>query len=141
MSAISHIGDSFSQNPRDLASWEIAVDQGRVPVWRGMKLDCDDLVRADVIQRLMCQGEIDMATIENRYDIDFRNYFAASLQRLQALITDGLVILENGRIAATSRGRLLLRIIAMCFDRYLHQPGALVQPDGLAQGPQYSRVI
>ena len=141
MSAISHIGDSFSQNPRDLASWEIAVDQGRVPVWRGMKLDFDDLVRADVIQRLMCQGEIDMATIENRYDIDFRNYFAASLQRLQALIADGLVIVENGRIAATSRGRLLLRIIAMCFDRYLHQPGAAAQPKALAQGPRYSRVI
>ena len=141
MSAISHIGDSFSQNPRDLASWEIAVDQGRVPVWRGMKLGFDDLVRADVIQRLMCQGEIDMATIENRYDIDFRNYFAASLQRLQALIADGLVIVENGRIAVTSRGRLLLRIIAMCFDRYLHQPGAPTQPGALAQGPRYSRVI
>ena len=43
-----------------------------------MKLDCDDLVRADVIQRLMCQGEIHMAIIEDRYDIDFRNYFLAS---------------------------------------------------------------
>ena len=38
MSAISHVGDSFSQNARDLANWEIAVDQGRVPVWRGMEL-------------------------------------------------------------------------------------------------------
>ena len=38
MSAISHVGDSFSQNPRDLQSWEIALDHGRLPVWRGMQL-------------------------------------------------------------------------------------------------------
>lgn len=135
MSAISHIGDSFSQSPRDLASWEIAVDQGRLPVWRGLELQFDDVVRADLIQELMCQGRIDIRRIERRHDIDFRQYFADSLQRLEPLVDDGLATADENGIAATSRGRLLLRIIAMCFDRYLQRSQAQVPR------PRYSRVI
>jgi oxygen-independent coproporphyrinogen-3 oxidase len=120
VSAISHIGDSFSQNPRDLPSWESAVDSGHLPVWRGRHLDLDDQVRADVIQQLMCRGTIDIAAVERRYDIDFNRYFADALAHVQPLVKDGLVTLERLRISATSRGRLLLRIIAMCFDRYLN---------------------
>ena len=119
VSAISHVGDSFSQNPRDLASWEMAVDRGHLPAWRGMELDSDDVLRADAIQQLMCQGEIDIAAFEYRHGIDFPAYFADSLERLEPLVEDGLVRIGRNVIAATSRGRLLLRIIAMCFDRYL----------------------
>jgi oxygen-independent coproporphyrinogen III oxidase len=121
VSAISHVGDSFSQNLRDLATWEIAIDSGRLPVWRGRHLDQDDQVRGEIIQQLMCRGSIDIAALERRYDIDFHRYFADALARVQPLVSDGLVVLERLRISATSRGRLLLRIIAMCFDRYLNQ--------------------
>lgn len=120
VSAISHIGDSFSQNPRDVASWQDALESGHLPVWRGRHLDLDDQVRADVIQQLMCRGAIDIAAVERRYDIDFHRYFADALAHAQPLAKDGLVTLERLRISATSRGRLLLRIIAMCFDRYLN---------------------
>lgn len=128
VSAISHIGDSFSQNPRDLASWQSALDQGGLPVFRGMQLDQDDQLRADVIQRLMCQGEIPMAALERRYLIDFRAYFAEALEKLQPLVEDGLVRIEPQRIVATSRGRLLLRNMAMCFDRYLDRPADVANP-------------
>ena len=119
VSAISHVGDSYSQNPRDLSAWEAAVDNGRLPVWRGMELDSDDVLRADAIQQLMCQGEIDITNFEHRHRMDFQTYFASSIARLQPLVVNGLVRIERNLIAATSRGRLLLRIIAMCFDRYL----------------------
>ncbi len=75
VSAISHIGASFSQNPRDLRAWETALDAGRLPVWRGLELDPDDVLRADVIQQVMCQGAIDVAAFEQRYDIHFWAYF------------------------------------------------------------------
>ena len=135
VSAISHIGDSFSQNPRDLPGWEIALDQGQPPVWRGLALDRDDLIRGDVIQQLMCNGAIDIGLIERRHDIDFDQYFGAALLRLVPLIEDGLAVRTGDRIAATSRGRLLLRIIAMCFDKYLEKS------DAAAARPRYSRVI
>ena len=86
VSAISHIGDSYSQNPRDLPSWQIAVDAGRLPVFRGMRLDEDDLLRADLIQQLMCQGEIPIAALERRYAIDFDAYFADALDKLAPLV-------------------------------------------------------
>ncbi len=134
VSAISHIGDSFSQNPRDLPSWQAALDEGRLPVFRGMRMDEDDQLRADLIHSLMCQGEVPTAALERRYDIDFADYFAAALAKLQPLVDDGLARIEPDRIVATSRGRLLLRNIAMCFDRYLDQPAAVA-------APRFSRAI
>ncbi|MGO1541759.1 MAG: oxygen-independent coproporphyrinogen III oxidase [Luteimonas sp.] len=134
VSAISHIGDTFSQNPRDLPSWQIALDEGRLPVFRGLRLDEDDCLRADLIQRLMCQGEVPVNALERRYLISFPEYFADALERLHPLVEDGLVRVEDDRIRATSRGRLLLRNIAMCFDRYLNQP----DPQSV---PRYSRAI
>jgi oxygen-independent coproporphyrinogen-3 oxidase len=132
VSAISHVGDSYSQSPRKLAEWEIAVDQGRIPVWRGIELGDDDVVRADVIQQIMCRGEVDRRRVEGRYGLDFDAYFADALARLAPLAADGLVELDDARIAVTSRGRLLLRMIAMCFDRYLHAQG---------ERPRHSRVV
>jgi len=133
VSAISHIGPSFSQNPRDLGSWEQAIDRGHLPVWRGLRLEEDDVIRADVIQRLMCHGTLDFRDIEQRHVIDFSTYFATALERLQALQEDGLVELSGDGLAATSRGRLLLRIIAMCFDRHL--------PTAAAATPCFSRTV
>jgi oxygen-independent coproporphyrinogen-3 oxidase len=139
VSAVSHIGDSFSQNPRDLPSWEIAIDRGQLPVWRGLAMSFDDRVRADVIQQIMCNGAVDMDTIERRYDIDFCQYFAGSIERLEPSVQDGLVEISGRRITATSRGRLLLRIIAMCFDSYLKTPVAEIPTP--AARPRYSRII
>ncbi|WAC64065.1 oxygen-independent coproporphyrinogen III oxidase [Pseudoxanthomonas sp. SL93] len=119
VSAISHVADSFSQNPRDIPSWESAIDDGRLPVWRGMSLDADDVVRADVIQELMCHGRLDYQRIGRRHGIAFTDYFADALARLPALAEDGLLEFTAAGFRATARGQLLLRVIAMCFDRYL----------------------
>jgi len=122
VSSISHVGDSYSQNPRDLPSWEIAIDSGRLPTWRGMSLDADDVLRAELIQQLMCHGEVDFAILEQRHEIVFADYFRDDLVRLEPLVADGLVERHPRGLRVTSRGRLLLRIIAACFDRYLQQP-------------------
>lgn len=135
VSAISHIGASFSQNHRDLPGWEAAIDAGRLPVWRGLALDEDDLVRADVIQGLMCRATVDIAAVESRHRIAFARYFSQALARLRPLEADGLVTITPAAIEATARGRLLLRLIAMCFDRYLEPAG------GPAEAPRYSKVV
>ena len=135
VSAISHIGNSFSQNPRDLPSWEAALDAGRLPVFRGMRMDEDDQIRADLIQSLMCQGEVRVRAFEERHGIGFAEYFADDLQRLWPLADDGLVVVSPEAIRATPRGRLLLRNIAMCFDRYLDQTAVI------DARPRFSRAI
>ncbi|TXH66527.1 MAG: oxygen-independent coproporphyrinogen III oxidase [Lysobacteraceae bacterium] len=124
VSAISHIGDTYSQNPREIPAWQAMLEAGRLPVFRGMRLSADDQLRADLIQRLMCQGEVPVSALERRYGIEFPVYFAEALDRLRGLQADGLVQIEPKRISVTAQGRLLLRNIAMCFDRYLQQPAA-----------------
>ncbi|MBS0569958.1 MAG: oxygen-independent coproporphyrinogen III oxidase [Proteobacteria bacterium] len=119
MSAISHVGASFSQNPRDLPTYYAALDSGRLPVARGLALSEDDLIRADVIAQLMCHGALDFAAFEARHHLDFGLYFGDEIQRLRALEDDGLVDLAPDCLRVTARGRFLLRNIAMCFDAYL----------------------
>ena len=135
MSAISHIGDSFSQNYRELKSWESALDADGLPLWRGLALSEDDSVRSAVIGELMCRGAIEIPAIERRYRLDFAAYFADALARLMTLAADGLVRIEPERISVTPAGRLLLRSVAMCFDRYLDGREASAAP------VPYSKVI
>src|SRR5690606_10669145 len=134
VSAISHIGASYSQNRRDLTGWEIDIAQGRLPAWRGLELNADDRLRAEVIESLMCRAEIDVRDLERRHAIAFDAYFEESLGRLAALAADGLVTIDRERIRATPRGRFLLRSIAMCFDAYL--PAAPAN-----EPPRYSKAV
>jgi len=134
VSAISHIGGSFSQNHRELPKWEAALDQGHLPVARGLELSADDIVRADVIQQLMCHGEVDIRAVERQYSVDFSKYFSEALQRLHRMVADGLAICEPTAIRATPRGRLLLRALAMCFDHYL-------APAAAAPHPAFSKIL
>ena len=122
MSAISHIGASFSQNAKDLIGYYAALDNGQLPVARGLRLDDDDLLRADLIQRLMCLGTLDIGAFEARYPVNFDVYFRRSLDRLKPLLADGLVTCTPNRITVTARGQFLLRNIAQCFDAYLESP-------------------
>lgn len=118
-SAISRIGDSYSQNARDLPGYYMALDNGMLPIARGLKLNGDDVIRREVINELMCHARLDIAAFEHRHGIAFKDYFAASLRQLAALEEDGLVETGRTRIDITPRGRLLMRNIAMCFDAYL----------------------
>ncbi len=132
VSSISRIDNSYSQNPRELKDWEACVDVGLMPVWRGLELDADDLLRAELIQQLMCHGRVDGHALAARHGIDFTRYFAAELLELRKLEADGLARYRNGIVSATRQGRPLLRLIAMCFDRYLQAP---------QQPVRYSRAI
>ena len=134
MSSIGHIGRSFHQNPRHLQGYYAAIDSGHLPVHRGMLLSDDDVIRADVIQQLMCHGELDTLDFGQHYGIDFRSYFAPELERLKALEKDGLIDLMPRGLQITPRGRFLLRIVAMCFDAYL---GRATQ----SGSPSYSKAL
>ena len=124
VSAIGRIGDSYSQSARDLTGYYAALDAGRLPIVRGLALDGDDVIRRELIGELMCHGALDMPAFGARHRLRFEDYFAAELRRLQRLADDGLVTFDHRSIQVSSRGRLLLRNIAMCFDAYLDQPAA-----------------
>ncbi|MEA9655875.1 oxygen-independent coproporphyrinogen III oxidase [Xanthomonas campestris pv. raphani] len=127
VSAISHVGDTYSQNPRELAAWEAAVDRGALPVCRGMQLSADDLLRAEVIQALLCCGRVDLAAVAQRHQCDARQCFDDALAALEVLAADGLVEVRGLCVDVTATGWPLVRLAAMCFDRYLQPVGQAVR--------------
>ncbi len=118
-SAIGRVGPTYYQNLKSLDEYYGALDDGRLPVWRGVELTQDDLLRRAVIQALTCHFRVSIEAIEISYLVDFRRYFATELAALKPLADDGLVELGADWIAVTPQGRLLVRAVCMVFDRYL----------------------
>ncbi|TDJ32864.1 MAG: oxygen-independent coproporphyrinogen III oxidase [Gammaproteobacteria bacterium] len=124
VSSIGKIGDSYAQNQKYLNGYYAALDNDRLPIWRGVELSPDDRLRREIIHQLMCYGKLEMKALSDRYGINFQDYFSDDLERLQGLAADHLVETGPGSIEVTPKGRLLLRAIAMNFDAYRRQPGA-----------------
>ncbi|MGB5337361.1 MAG: oxygen-independent coproporphyrinogen III oxidase [Woeseiaceae bacterium] len=121
VSGIGNIGNLFAQNAITTMEYEALIEGGELPIRKGIEVDDDDLLRAAVIQALMCYDSLSFDDFSAEHDIDFRNYFAAEIKRLDALAKDGLIDLHDAGISITQKGRLLLRSIAMVFDRYIDQ--------------------
>jgi oxygen-independent coproporphyrinogen-3 oxidase len=119
VSAIGRIGATYSQNAKTLQEYCDHLDQGRLPVARGLALTRDDLARRSVIMALMCQGQVVFESIELAWLIDFRSYFAAELERMAELQDQGLVEIDDTGIQVTAKGWFFVRAVAMAFDRYL----------------------
>ena len=79
MSAIGHVDDSYAQNARELDRYYGALDGGRLPIVRGIRLNDDDLLRAELIQSIMCHGGIDVPAVERRFGIRFEERFPHEL--------------------------------------------------------------
>ena len=118
VSAVSKIGTTYCQNVKSLDEYYDRLDRDELPVLRGIELSADDLLRRAVIQSLMYHFELSIESIEIAHLIRFGDYFADECRRLEAFARDGLVSLKPGWITVTPRGRLLVRSIAMLFDRY-----------------------
>jgi oxygen-independent coproporphyrinogen III oxidase len=124
VSAIGRVGPTYYQNCKTLEDYYAALDSDRLPVARGLDLAADDLVRRAAIQALMCQFRLSIESIELAHLIDFRAYFAAEMADLRRLAGEGLVELDGDWIVVTPKGRLLVRVVAMVFDRYLRSRAA-----------------
>ena len=132
VSAIGKVGNSFAQNLKDIRAWQAAIDEGRLPIWRGLSLSGEDRLRRGVISAIMCQGFVRFGDFERKYGIDFNDHFALELESLKPLEDDGLVELSERTIEVTPTGLLLLRAIAMKFYEYLIND---------LKGKSYSKVI
>ena len=119
VSAIGKIGPVYSQNVKTLDEYYDALDRDELPVLRGIELTADDLLRRSIIQALMCHFELSIESVEIAHLIQFHEYFAEELNDLREMAKAGLVKVEDDCITVLPAGRLLVRGIAMVFDRYL----------------------
>ncbi len=124
VSSIGKVGASYIQNTRDADEYYAALDQGHLPVMRGMTLTRDDLLRRSIIQALMCRFALAFDVYEETYGIQFAEYFAEELAQITAFERLGLVVQDHGFLVVTPKGRFLIRNIAMVFDRHLREKKA-----------------
>lgn len=119
VSAIGRVGATYSQNAKTLEEYYDFLDQGQLPVVRGLALGRDDLVRRAVIMSLMCQGEVLFEPMSQSWLLDFQQYFAAELEMLEQQQEQGLVVVDEDGIKVTPMGWFFVRGVAMTFDRHL----------------------
>jgi len=119
VSAISKIGPTYAQNARALEEYYESLRGGILPTQRGIQLNADDLVRRAVIMALMCHFQVAKESIATGHLLDFDQYFASELTELEPFQEAGLVECSQDWISVTPKGKLLVRALAMVFDRHL----------------------
>ena len=133
VSSISEVNNVYSQNTKVLEEYYDALQHNRLPIQKGIQLSADDMLRKHIIEQLMCNFQLDYASIEASYDINFKTYFKNELQSLQSMHDDDLLILEENKLSINLLGRLLIRNICMIFDIYLQNEKT--------KGQRFSKVI
>jgi len=134
ITAISGVQDTYAQNFRDIPSWEKAIADHGLATMRGYRLSQDDVIRREVISRLLCHTVIVKDEIARMFGIDFDEYFATELEHLKMPEADGLVVVNGKEIRTAWLGRIFIRNLAMVFDPYLEK-------QQLASRPLFSKTL
>ena len=118
LTSISETDRAYFQNYKDLKSYENAIDEGRLPVFRGVKLNEEDLIRKYVIMEMMANFSFDIERFEKKFGINFFEKFEDEIKELEEFIKEGLVEITPKRISVSKTGTLLIRNIVLPFDEY-----------------------
>jgi oxygen-independent coproporphyrinogen-3 oxidase len=117
-SAIGRLPQGYVQNSVPVPQWRAALNEGRLPTARGIALTGEDRLRAEIIERLMCDGMVDLEEVAAAHHAH-PSVVAPDLPRLVSLESDGLVRRCGDKIELTPRGRPFVRSVCAVFDRYL----------------------
>jgi oxygen-independent coproporphyrinogen III oxidase len=128
ITAISGIQGTYAQNHRELPSWEKSVQERGIATMRGYRLSQDDIIRREVISRLLCHTVIVKDEISKQFGINFDEYFAPELKHLKMPQEDGLVVVNDKEIRTAWLGRIFIRNLAMVFDPYLEKQQLAARP-------------
>jgi len=120
-SAISQFDHVYSQNYKSLNDYYKAIDENRFPTVLGYEMTADDIIRQHVIMRLMCDMELDKHEVEEKFEVNFDEYFSSAFPKFDEFVKDGLLELTDKKIIVKGMGRLVIRNIAMAFDAYLEK--------------------
>lgn len=117
LTSIGEGEDYYAQNFKDMNGYEKAIDEGRLPNFKGVMLSEEDKLRKAVIMDLMANFALDIKAIETKFNIDFWEHFKDELNELEEL--KDFIEISPQKIKVNETGTLLIRNIAMCFDEYM----------------------
>jgi oxygen-independent coproporphyrinogen-3 oxidase len=121
LTSIGYGENYYIQNFKDMKSYEKTIDNGELPIFRGVKLDEDDKIRKAVIMELMSNFKLNIKRLEQQFNIDFKTYFADEVLELKPFLEDEIVQIFDDKIQVSFTGTMMIRNIAMVFDKYMHQ--------------------
>jgi oxygen-independent coproporphyrinogen-3 oxidase len=119
LTSIGEGKDYYVQNFKDMKEYEAAIDMGKLPVYKGIKLTEDDVLRNFVVMELMSNFSLNITRVEKEFGINFKEYFADGLEQLQEYADADLITIDDKEIVANSTGAMLIRNISMAFDAYM----------------------
>ena len=131
ITAIGYIHGHYSQNVKLLSEYYKRIEQGQLAVAKGYALNEDDQLRRELIADLMCHGQVKFEKFNQKYGINFQEYFADALMKLEETVADNLVEITSNQLTLFPQGQLMMRVVAMAFDAYL----------GAKQKGQFSRTV
>jgi oxygen-independent coproporphyrinogen-3 oxidase len=116
-SAIGELPQGFIQAARDTLQWSEAIERGSNPVTRGLARTAEDRMRAEIIERLMCDFTADYGAVLAKH-----GFAASSLadapEKLAPAIAAGLCRLDGTVVTVPKAHRLFLRTVASAFDAH-----------------------
>jgi len=84
MSAIGDLAGRYVQNDAGLGRYQRAIDEGQLPIIRGMRLSDDDLMRRQAIMHLMCNLEVPFDLALPPYGDRLGDVLAPEIERIAA---------------------------------------------------------
>jgi len=119
--SISTLPNGYVQNITETGAYQRAVDVGKLPVSRRYALTSEDRLRRAIIEKLMCNLQVDVGEIATEFDWP-RMYFSPELNHCQKFVSEGLLAIKGTKLRVSESGRPALRVIASVFDAYLDTP-------------------
>jgi oxygen-independent coproporphyrinogen III oxidase len=116
--AIGRTPQGYVQNASETGAWSRAVAAGKLPVARGHVLRKQDSLRAHVIERIMCDGSVDLSAAGRALGFE-DDWYAEEVPELIRLRNDRLLTYAGGKLSLTPEGIPLARVVAAVFDTYL----------------------
>jgi oxygen-independent coproporphyrinogen-3 oxidase len=118
VSSIGRLPQGYVGNATDLAGWRRAIEAKCFATTRGVAFTREDVARADLIERLMCDFEVDYGAVATRHGYE-NDAFDGAQASLDSLMNDGVVDMQGRRLVVTARGKPFVRLVAAAFDAYL----------------------
>lgn len=117
-SAIGRLRQGYVQNEIPPGSYARRVSEGILPTAKGYRLTVEDRLRAHVIERLMCDFRVDVASLSVSHGFA-PDFLLAGNSLLYAMAEDGILTLRDGVVRLDANERFLVRAVAAAFDAYL----------------------
>ena len=119
-SAIGRMKGGYVQNEVAPGLYAQHVASGQLATAKGYRLTHEDKVRAEIIERLMCDFSADVAAICKKHGFD-PSHLLDGRHKLAELEQDGVLEIVDGVVRVGQEHRFVIRAVAAAFDAYIDE--------------------